>query len=208
MPTRDGYTLILALMWEHNCSMANSSIPLSKMKSDCPNAVVVTGGAKFDRSKRYRYLLTRVWEPQNPALLFIMLNPSTADERKNDPTISRCFSIAKRFGFGSFEVVNLFAYRTAYPKELKACARPVGRINDRIILEASMRAQCIVAAWGNWGNIGGRDLDVLEMLNENGLVDFKCLGTTRQGHPRHPLFLPADRELSEFSHRQVRLYRS
>lgn len=176
-----------------------TNVPVLKSSIlESADAFVVKGGASFDRTKRYRYLLSRVWEPEGKALLFIMLNPSAADEKKNDPTISRCFSIAKRFGFGSFEVVNLFAYRTAYPKELKASARPVGRNNDRVIIEASSRAHCIVAAWGVWGNLHGRDRDVLKLLNDNGRTDLKCLGVTMHGHPRHPLFLPSDRELTNF----------
>ena len=153
------------------------------------------GDAVFDRSRKYRYLLSRQWNCQKDKAVFVMLNPSKADATVNDPTISRCISFAEKMGCGSLDVVNLFAFRTAYPKELKACPKPVGRLNDQYIAGAVEKASLIVVAWGNWGRLHDRDQEVLDLIALR--RPLLCFGTTREGQPRHPLFLPAATELVE-----------
>lgn len=150
-------------------------------------------GAQFDRSGTYRYSLTRCWSGHGATVVFIMLNPSTADARQDDPTIRRCIGFARAWGFSALEVVNLFAYRAAHPARLRAAPRPVGPRNDRHLRAALARADAVVAAWGVHGAWLGRDRAVAGMLDDPGLgLAPQCLGLTKGGHPRHPLYLPLD----------------
>ena len=144
-------------------------------------------GAIFDTTNTYRYTLWRSWSPDHPHLTFIMLNPSTADAQRNDPTISRCLAFARDWGFGSLEVVNLFAYKTAYPSDLLRVPDPVGEENDRFLQQAIARSSCIVAAWGTKGILLDRNRQVLQLLTDKQHI--YCLGLTRDGHPRHPLYI-------------------
>jgi len=113
----------------------------------------------------------------------VMLNPSTATQEQDDPTIRRCIGFARRWGYVRLEVVNLFAWRATRPKDLPRSWDPE---DDRAIREAVVRADRVVAAWGVHG-AGPRADEVLAML---GPCD--CLGVTKHGHPRHPLYLRAD----------------
>jgi hypothetical protein len=117
-----------------------------------------------------------------------MLNPSIADAEKFDPTVRRCFGYARDWGFGSMEVVNLFAYRSTYPEHLKTADDPVGPENDAVIIEAVKRSNLVIAAWGIHGKLLGRNLAVLDLVA--GVKDLHCLGTTKGGHPLHPLHQP------------------
>lgn len=148
-------------------------------------------GAVFDPSDEYRYSLWRTWDSALPRVAFVMLNPSTADHRIDDPTIRRCMGFARQWGYGSLSVVNLFAYRTPSPAALARAADPVGPDNDRYLRAACRRARDIVLAWGTHGSLHGRDRAVLDLLGR-GRKPLLCLGTTRDGHPRHPLYLPRD----------------
>jgi hypothetical protein len=149
-------------------------------------------GAVFDLSGKYRYTLWRVWRTDAPRATFIMLNPSTADAYKNDSTITRCIAFASTWNFGSLEVVNLFAYRATHPRELFNADDPIGPENDSYLLRAIARSSCIVAAWGTKGTLLGRDLQVLQLL---GCCHASCLGLTKEGHPRHPLYLKGNTSL-------------
>ncbi|TMH87076.1 MAG: DUF1643 domain-containing protein, partial [Betaproteobacteria bacterium] len=115
--------------------------------------VVVTSpsGAQFSRCRRWRYLLWRCWDAKRPAANFLMLNPSTADEVKLDPSCTRARDYALRWGFGGLLVTNIFAWRATDPQEMKAARDPVGRGNDRAILRAAREAAIVVCAWGNHG---------------------------------------------------------
>ncbi len=149
--------------------------------------------ARFDRSGVYRYSLTRRWSGGGGAVAFVMLNPSTADALRDDPTIRRCIGFARAWGFGALEVVNLFAFRATHPSQLRAAADPVGPRNNRILRAALSRADAVVAAWGVHGSWGGRDRAVLRLLSARKDQTWpapQCLGLTKQGHPRHPLYLP------------------
>lgn len=135
----------------------------------------------------YRYLLTRRWG-QGGTLLYVMLNPSTADERQNDPTIERCERRARAMGFGAFAVANLFGWKATLPKVLKRTTDPIGTQNDEVLLGAATRADLILCGWGTHGAHLGRGAQVREKLAAANLPLWS-LGLTKDGHPRHPLYV-------------------
>ena len=142
----------------------------------------------------YRYHLRRFISlvGQNN-VLFVMLNPSTADELVDDPTIRRCRGFATLMNAKELRVVNLFAARSTDPKRLREHADPVGPDNDDAIREAAKWADHIVAAWGIHGDLHGRNKQVLELLADaRPDLMIECLGMTDGGHPRHPLYLSAE----------------
>lgn len=147
------------------------------------------------RALRYRYTLSRRFPEGTGTCLFVMLNPSTADSRRDDPTIRRCIGFARRWGFGQLRVVNLFALRATDPRGLRGAREPthvVGPRNDAVLHREVRRADVVVAAWGAHGTLHDRAARVLEGLPD---VDWQCLGTTRTGQPRHPLMLRGDTKL-------------
>lgn len=166
---------------------------MNGLKSD-----LTSNGAIFDVSKAYRYTLWRRWSSDHPQITFIMLNPGTADDQRNDPTIRRCIEFSKRWGFGSLEVVNLFAYRTSYPQDLLKVENPVGSENDRYLLRALEHSACLVVAWGIHGTLLGRNSEVLKLLTSLQPEKLHCLGFTKEGHPRHPLYLSSLTQLMAF----------
>ena len=137
---------------------------------------------------RYRYSLSRTWNPSLPSIAWVMLNPSTADETHDDPTIRRCVDFSRRWGYGSMEVANLFGLRATSPRELRASIDPVGPRNDNHILAAAGRADSVVVAWGVHGVLLSRDRAVIDLLYPRRLLS---LGATLAGQPRHPLYLAA-----------------
>jgi hypothetical protein len=149
----------------------------------------MTRSAVISDDERYRYDLERVWNPDLATVAFVMLNPSTANALVDDPTITRCLGFARAWGCGRLVVRNLFALRATDPRELKtADVDPVGVENDawlRLLLAGG--ADLVIAAWGTHGSLYHRDVTVRRILSEHPNV--KCLGTTRAGHPRHPLYL-------------------
>lgn len=146
--------------------------------------------AAFDPTRTYRYSLYREWGDPSHKAVFVMLNPSTADEVRLDPTVTRCCGYARRWGYGCIEVVNIFALRSTDPKGLLAVEDPVGPENDRHILAAVADAALVVAAWGVHGALQGRDRIVRGLLADRCVL--YCLGTTKDGHPKHPLYLRRD----------------
>jgi hypothetical protein len=151
--------------------------------------------AVLDSARVYRYALWRDWtgellggEPFRP-LCVIGLNPSTADALKDDPTIRRCVDFARRLGCNALEMVNLFAYRSTDPKVLAKLTKEeaIGPENDEMLHQAASRAHHIVAAWGNRGDLFGRDDEVLYLLRR---YQVDCFGRTKDGSPKHPLYLP------------------
>lgn len=149
--------------------------------------MAAAAGAVFDASRRYRYHLWRRWAERGPLVAFVMLNPSTADARHDDPTIRRCSGFARAWGFAAMTVVNLFALRATDPARLRRARDPVGGGNDGHILAAAGTCDGLVLAWGNCGGLRGRDRAVLALLAGHRP---DCLGLTRAGQPRHPLYLP------------------
>lgn len=153
-------------------------------------------GATFDETGQYRYTLWRCWDGAGRKVAVVMLNPSTADHRRDDPTIRRCIGFARRWGYGSLLVVNLFAYRTHSPAILRQVAEPVGSRNDHYLRYARRRAADVVVAWGTHGALHDRHQRALTLLG--GRRPLLCLGQTRDGFPKHPLYLPASSELRPF----------
>ena len=151
--------------------------------------------AVFSDCLRYRYTLERTWETGLPSLLWVLLNPSTATAEKDDPTNRRGIEFSKTWGYGACTFVNLFAWRTPYPFVMLREDEPVGPINNFHILEQAEKADSIVVAWGTKGGHLERDKEVLELLHKYRL---QCLGRTKAGYPKHPLFLKADTKLEEF----------
>mgnify|MGYP001554156276 CR=1 FL=1 len=137
---------------------------------------------------RYRYWLTRAWDQSLSEIAFVMLNPSRADHLVDDPTIRRCIGFAKDAGFGRLRVVNLFALRTAYPGELKTAPDPAGPENAAHLDAALASGSAIVAAWGAHGAFGDAAARFVVRANLQA-VPMLCLGRTREGHPRHPLYV-------------------
>ena len=148
----------------------------------------------FDKSGKYRYRLRRIWDESKPLVAFIMLNPSTADASANDPTIRRCIRFAHDWGYGGMIAVNLFAYRATLPRTLKRARRPVGPENDDYLLQTHEDAALTVFAWGVHGVWRERDREVIDLLGEG-----FCLGVTKDGIPRHPLYLRKTCAPSPFS---------
>lgn len=147
------------------------------------------GWAHFSTDEKYRYLLGRRISDSPNRLLLIMLNPATADESKNDATITRCINFAERWKFGILEVVNLFAFRTSHVAELRRAHEPIGANNDEWISKALAAADRVVLAWGNHGAYKGRSRQVKRMaLN---VAQPYHLGLNKTGEPKHPLYLPA-----------------
>ncbi|MEB3357573.1 MAG: DUF1643 domain-containing protein [Synechococcales bacterium] len=141
-------------------------------------------GAVFSACQTYRYALWRVWDDQKPWVLFLGLNPSTADGTRDDPTCRRCIGYAQSWGYGGVYVANLFAYRATHPYDLKAAEYPVGPETDEWIRDLNQRAARVIVAWGNHGSFLGRDRTVFPLLTHP-----HCLAVTQIGHPAHPLYL-------------------
>lgn len=142
-----------------------------------------------DPDRRYRYALERRWG-DGPFALWVMLNPSTADEHKNDATIRRCIGFTKRWGGGGILVGNLYAYRDKNPDALKLVDDPVGPDNDVWLTTMAVRSSIVVAAWGAHRMAGRRSHVLIDLISKETLTLVTCLGTTKGGHPRHPVRLP------------------
>jgi hypothetical protein len=143
--------------------------------------------AIFSPCRKYRYVLWRRWAEDwaSNYAMFICLNPSTADETNDDPTVRRCIKFSKDWGYSGFLMTNLFAYRATKPKDMMAAHDPVGVDNDKHLIEHAAKAGIVIAAWGNHGTYGGRHLKVKAMLPR-----LHCLKITSSGMPGHPLYLP------------------
>lgn len=155
----------------------------------------------FSPCRRYRYTLRHEIAGPLDALLgvqgrqgcvaFVMLNPSTADEQKLDPTLRRCRGFAQSWGFAAFEVVNVFALRSTNPLALYEHSDPVGPENDEHIVRVAKASELVVCAWGVHGVLNGRGGFVLRMLRDAGVVPH-ALRMTADGFPSHPLYLPRE----------------
>ena len=142
--------------------------------------------AVFSSCRTYRYALWRTWDESIPYAMFIGLNPSTADENENDPTINRCINFATDWGYGGLCMVNLFALCTKDPSVMKLSKNPIGPENNNWIKKLASDAGIVVAAWGNDGSHLGRSKEVAGMLS-----DLKCIKINKTGEPAHPLYQPA-----------------
>ncbi|MCX8226767.1 MAG: DUF1643 domain-containing protein [Sulfitobacter sp.] len=152
-------------------------------KGDAPSTAV------YSDCERYRYSLSRIWNPSGPKVLFVMLNPSKATEIQNDPTVERCERRARALGCGAFQVANIFAWRETSPHLMRKAIDPVGPDNDAILLQGAAWADTVIAAWGTHGAHLGRGDAVISMLREQQIPLFH-LGLSKAGHPKHPLYIP------------------
>lgn len=157
-------------------------ITRSHTKGDAPSTAV------YSSCEAYRYVLTRVWQPEGRRVLFVMLNPSTATEVQNDPTVERCERRARALGYGAFRVCNIFAYRATDPRQMRAQADPVGPMNDRAIADSADWADAVVCAWGTHGAHLDRGAAVESLLRATGKPLYH-LGLSKDGHPKHPLYI-------------------
>ncbi len=153
--------------------------------------------ANYSDCKSYRYDLTRIWDDAGRKVLFLMLNPSTATEIQNDPTVERCERRARALGYGAFRVCNIFAFRATDPKVMRKAADPVGPQNDAVILAAIHWADDMVAAWGAHGQHLDRG-KAMEALLRNQAKIPKHLGLTKAGHPKHPLYISYQTQPTEW----------
>ena len=186
--------------WEHACDdswwdMASQLEPTGEPDEYVLVPESMQSEATVSDCGRYRYNLIRVWDAQLPRVCWIMLNPSTADAATDDPTIRKCIGFARRWGFGSIEVINVYPFRCTNPKDL-----PDGEeIEGNGILQygswrrALGRCQKGIAAWGAH-DVGPRDEVAIDMFR-----DLDCLGTTQDGSPKHPLYPPYDTVVVAFA---------
>ncbi len=149
--------------------------------------------AVYSPCERYRYCLTREWDIAGRRVLFVMLNPSTATESHNDPTVERCERRARFMGGGAMRVVNIFAWRATDPAAMRAVSDPVGPLNDVTLRESAVDwvrgdGDMIIAAWGNHGTHRDRGGDVAGLLAQSQRRIF-TFGLTRTGQPWHPLYV-------------------
>ncbi len=159
--------------------------------------------AEWSECEVYRYTLERYWAGAEKPCVFLMLNPATATETYNDRTNTRTLDFGHRWGHPGVIAVNLFAFRATDPNDMKAAAEPVGPENDEVLKRIVSRAGELVFAWGVHGVHRDRDLEVVELLRGIGPPP-KCLGFSLDGHPYHPLMIPAVRKLVPFVPREGR----
>jgi hypothetical protein len=168
--------------------------------------------ADFSECRRYRYTLKIVWDDALPLCQVIGLNPSTADEFKDDPTLRRVKGFAKAWGHGGIVMTNLFAWRDTKPAAMKKAALPIGECsfcsyevrtanrvhsftqrNDAELFLAAQQCALTIAAWGNHGTFLKRDQRVRDLIK-----GMKCFRLTNAGQPEHPLYMPAATQLIDF----------
>ena len=143
---------------------------------------------------KYRYTLERVWDETKSSVLFICLNPSTADAEQDDPTVLKIVRYARSWGHGGISIGNLFAFRATEPSNMKAAADPVGPDNNAHLKRLSEASTLTLVAWGAAGSFRGRDREVLALLSRP-----HHLALTIKGAPKHPLYLPGSLKPQAFS---------
>ena len=173
-----------------------SQLDLFSNEVETPVCVLprVTSSAFISECGQYRYELRRTWDESKPKVMFIMLNPSTADADIDDPTIRRCIAFAKSWNYGGILVGNLFAYRATEPKTLLTVTDPIGKENITHLKVLSFESDIIVCAWGN--------SKIVERLGKKLGSDYKPLSEilgrlfylelANDGTPKHPLYLKGD----------------
>ena len=145
-------------------------------------------GAEFSHNRVYRYTLWREWDESKGTIAFIGLNPSTADESKNDPTVRLCINHAKSWGYGKMYMLNIFAFRATDPTVMKAAVDPVGPDNIDMILETVDKSDMVLGCWGAHGSHLEQGKKIFEVLDSK-CISIHCFGVTKGGHPRHPLYM-------------------
>lgn len=153
-------------------------------------------GAIISPCGMFRYRLWRIWQPEAPRVLWVMLNPSTADADTDDATIRKCVAFAKRWGCGGIEVVNLYAFRATDPVDLKACGYRLGP-NNMATIHAMLCSHGgpIVAAWGAHAQRSIGEWFRSESAMHAG-PPVSYLRRNKDGSPGHPLYIPLATELT------------
>ena len=155
---------------------------------------ILFSDALFSEDRIYRYALWRTWDDTLPKVLFIGLNPSTADEVQDDPTIRRCIRYAQDWGYGGYIMGNIFGYRSTDPKKLKLIDDPVGIDNNYWLKKLHKEAELTIGAWGNHGKLLDRGEEIVNLID-----NLYCLKITKEGQPSHPLYLPSKLKPINFS---------
>jgi len=145
---------------------------------------ILYSDALFSKDRIYRYALWRTWDNSLPKVLFIGLNPSTADEIQDDPTNRRCKRYAQDWGYGGYIMSNIFSYRSTNPKKLTTIKDPIGPDNNYWLKKLHKEAELTIGAWGNYGNLLNRGEEIINLID-----NLYCLKITKEGHPSHPLYL-------------------
>lgn len=162
------------------------------MTDDLPPVVYTERAAALSPCGTYRYTLMRVWDPFAPCVLWACLNPSKANASEDDPSVRKMVGFARRWGYGSITIVNLFAYRATDPRDLERAGRPIGPENYAHILAAARSADLVVCAWGQHAPRDGlRTYAVRRLIGSAGRAAV-CLGRTKSGEPNHPPMLAYD----------------
>jgi hypothetical protein len=156
------------------------------------------GEASFSADRRHRFLLRRRWSPDR-TLLFVMLNPSIADERRLDPTVRKCMGFARQWGFGALLVGNLYSLISPYPEDLRKATDLVHLETDKTLVEMAREAEFVIAAWGTQPFLATRAHNVTKLLSRE--RDLYCLGRTNDGWPRHPLYRSYEADVELFYRR-------
>lgn len=157
----------------------------------------MTSEAVFSPDRKYRYALWRIWDERKPVCMFIGLNPSTANENTDDPTTIRCMGFAASWGYGGHCMTNMFAYVSSDPQDLRVFSRPLSSIgpeNDAWLAYLAAHSDIVVACWGHW-DFPGRAETVRNLIPH-----LYCFGLTKQGQPKHPLYLPRGTKVREYCH--------
>lgn len=147
-------------------------------------------GALFSACKRHRYLLWREWDLGERTVLWVMCNPSTADQDVLDPTLRRCLRYSRDWGYGGMWVANVFALRSTDPQGLHKFEFPTGRDNDAYLMHAAASCDLVMVGWGVHGSFLGRGEAASKILAKEAVL--YCLGVNKDGTPKHPLYLRAD----------------
>jgi hypothetical protein len=157
------------------------------------SAFAVESGAKFSDCRKYRFVLYRIWDKSKPMIMFVGLNPSTANETKDDATIRRVKSMANSWGYGGVYMLNCFPFISTNPDDLKVCDKL--EENDLWLYTISLKCKEVVFAWGNFDIVVEKSRDIaLTQLFPNA----KCLIKNKNGSPRHPLYVPSTIQLVEW----------
>ena len=173
---------------------------VSKSMAELP-VLLPLQGATFDQDRRHRYVLWRIWDRDLPMVMVIGLNPSTANEDTDDPTVRRCRGFARDWGYGGLWMCNLFSFCTANPKELFGNTDPLARENSLVLKVVRRKVNVAVVAWGNQGAKVMQWRQWPERVVEM-LAPVHCLGVTGEGQPKHPLYLPKTAELKLYLRRR------
>ncbi len=157
------------------------------------------GSAVLSPCGTYRYRLDRIWDEDTAPMVWVMLNPSTADHAEDDATIRRCTAFAKAAGHGGMVVVNLFALRSKDPGQLRQHPDPIGPFNEAALIEATDDAVRVAAAWGDVSRSErARQAHAVTALLVDHGHSLESLGVTGKGHPRHPLYVRDETQLTPY----------